>query len=78
MAISIVYLIWGEDFMLIKCTECNHDVSDKAEKCPNCGCPVEEIKKCIKSKKREQMVNILVSQNLATRQQNKKNMMKNG
>lgn len=58
--------------MLIKCTECNHDVSDKAEKCPNCGCPVEEIKKCIKSKKREQMVNILVSQKLTTHQQNKK------
>lgn len=29
--------------MLIKCTECGHDVSDKAESCPNCGCPVSEI-----------------------------------
>lgn len=22
---------------LIKCPECNHDVSDSAETCPNCG-----------------------------------------
>lgn len=25
---------------LMKCPECGHDVSDKAEKCQNCGCPV--------------------------------------
>ena len=25
---------------LIKCSECGHDVSDKAERCPNCGCPL--------------------------------------
>lgn len=31
--------------MLIKCTECNHDVSDKAAACPNCGAPVETVKK---------------------------------
>lgn len=29
--------------MLIKCTECGHDVSDKAERCLNCGCPISEI-----------------------------------
>lgn len=28
---------------LIECTECGHKVSDKAECCPNCGCPIEEI-----------------------------------
>lgn len=28
---------------LIKCMECGKDISDKAEKCPNCGCPVERI-----------------------------------
>lgn len=28
---------------LIKCKECGHKVSDKAECCPNCGCPIEEI-----------------------------------
>lgn len=33
--------------MLMKCTECGHDVSDKADKCPNCGCPVSEIIKCL-------------------------------
>lgn len=26
---------------LIKCTECGHMVSDKAVKCPKCGCPIE-------------------------------------
>ena len=35
--------------MLLKCTECGHDVSDKAEKCPNCGCPVSEIVKCLQN-----------------------------
>ena len=28
---------------LIKCKECGHDVSDKAEMCPNCGCPASEF-----------------------------------
>lgn len=27
---------------LIKCSECGHMVSEKAESCPNCGCPVEK------------------------------------
>ncbi len=27
---------------LIKCTECGHMVSDKADCCPNCGCPLEK------------------------------------
>lgn len=26
---------------LVKCTECGREISDKAEKCPNCGNPVE-------------------------------------
>ena len=28
---------------LIKCSECGGTVSDKAEKCPHCGCPVSCI-----------------------------------
>ncbi len=36
--------------MLIKCTECGHDVSDKAKMCLNCGCPVEEILKCLRER----------------------------
>ncbi|MGO5292919.1 zinc-ribbon domain-containing protein [Porcincola sp. LCP21S3_C12] len=28
---------------MIKCTECGHTVSDKANACPECGCPVSEI-----------------------------------
>lgn len=31
--------------MLIKCPECDHDVSDKAKSCPNCGIDIQE---CIK------------------------------
>lgn len=30
---------------MIKCTECGKEVSDKAEKCPNCGCPSDEWNK---------------------------------
>ena len=29
---------------MIKCTECGKEMSDKATVCPNCGCPIEEIK----------------------------------
>lgn len=30
---------------LIKCPECEKEISDKAESCPNCGCPSSEWKK---------------------------------
>ena len=30
---------------LIKCSECGTEVSDKAEKCPKCACPIAGIKK---------------------------------
>lgn len=26
---------------LIECPECHKEISDKAEKCPNCGCPLK-------------------------------------
>lgn len=29
---------------LITCTECRKDVSEYAEACPNCGCPMSRIK----------------------------------
>ena len=29
---------------LLKCPECNSDVSEYAESCPNCGCPINIIK----------------------------------
>jgi len=35
---------------MIKCTECGHMVSDKANTCPECGCPVSEILKEIHKK----------------------------
>lgn len=28
---------------MIRCPECGNDVSDKAQSCPNCGCPVEVL-----------------------------------
>lgn len=28
---------------LIKCKECGHTISDKAVKCPNCGCPIQYL-----------------------------------
>ena len=27
---------------LIKCNECGKEISDKADKCPNCGCPIKK------------------------------------
>lgn len=30
---------------LINCPECNHQISDKAVSCPNCGYPLDEIPK---------------------------------
>lgn len=27
---------------LINCKECNQEISSKAEKCPNCGCPIKK------------------------------------
>ena len=29
--------------MLIRCKECNKEFSDKAECCPNCGCPISQM-----------------------------------
>lgn len=29
---------------LIKCSECNKDISEKAKACPHCGCPNNQIK----------------------------------
>ena len=29
---------------MIKCTECGKEMSDKASVCPNCGCPIEDIR----------------------------------
>lgn len=29
---------------LIKCVECGKEISDKAISCPNCGCPISEIR----------------------------------
>ena len=45
-----MYLLGEESIMLIECTECGHKVSDKADKCPECGCPMEDILKCLREK----------------------------
>lgn len=31
---------WEVILVLIKCPECNKEISDKAKTCPNCGCPI--------------------------------------
>jgi DNA-directed RNA polymerase subunit RPC12/RpoP len=31
---------FGLDMAMIKCSECGKDISDKAQTCPNCGCPI--------------------------------------
>ena len=59
---------------IIKCPECGKEISDKAEKCPNCGCPMEEIKKMVSNEdyQAEQQY-----QNMVTRlreRENKKNV----
>lgn len=35
----------GNTMALIKCPECGKEFSDKAQACPNCGCPTNEIKR---------------------------------
>ena len=30
---------------LVKCEECQTEISDKAKTCPNCGCPIEKNNK---------------------------------
>lgn len=35
---------------LIVCVECGKEFSDKAEACPNCGCPTEDILQELKEK----------------------------
>ena len=39
---------------LIKCKECQKEISDKAKVCIHCGCPIEEIelKKKLENKKK--------------------------
>lgn len=32
---------------LIKCSECGNNVSDKAQSCPSCGCPIDIITKTL-------------------------------
>ncbi len=32
---------------LINCTECNHEVSNKAEACPKCGAPIASARETV-------------------------------
>lgn len=43
---------------LIQCTECGHTVSDRAEICPGCGCPVKLILQDIEQQKAEAAANL--------------------
>lgn len=44
----------GKGMSLIVCPECNRKVSEYAEWCPNCGCPIEIIK--LRQNKQEEVV----------------------
>lgn len=44
---------------LIKCLECNKEISDKAEACPHCGCPVNVKSKSINTGKPKKKVVVI-------------------
>ena len=37
-----------EGVMLVKCSECGKEISDKSKQCINCGCPIDIILDSIK------------------------------
>lgn len=41
---------------LVKCIECGNMISEKAQSCPKCGCPVEYVGKKERKKKKENSV----------------------
>lgn len=43
---------------LIKCPECGKEFSDKAFACPNCGCPISEIRKMAEEEKQKNIVEL--------------------
>ena len=43
---------------LIKCPECGKEFSDKASACPNCGCPISEIRKQAGEEKQNNIVEL--------------------
>lgn len=45
---------------LIHCPECNHEVSDKAKACPNCGHPFESQPTIVLKKSRWKIVSIII------------------
>ena len=44
---------------LIKCSECGADISDKAEVCPKCGCPLEVTKQVLVEAKEQKKKDLL-------------------
>lgn len=49
---------------LIKCPECNKEISDKADSCPNCGFPIDKIKKNIVNEEFKQDMSISKNNNV--------------
>lgn len=49
---------------LINCPECNKEISDKADSCPNCGFPIDEIKKNIVNEEFKQDMSISKNNNV--------------
>lgn len=59
------FLFIGEiEMALIKCIECGKDFSDRAQSCPNCGCPTEVILKEISVSESEKTKEIIATYNI--------------
>lgn len=62
---------------LIKCKECNKDISDKATNCIHCGCPIEIENKCFCEEcGKELLTNDKVCSNCGCPTDKKKNRLK--
>lgn len=61
---------------LLKCCECGYEVSEYADKCQNCGCPIEIIKN--KAMENKRIENALSSSECPCCKVNKKHIIKNG
>lgn len=51
--------------VLIKCSECGADVSEKASECPKCGCPLDFTKQVISDTKKKKRKKIIICSTIA-------------
>lgn len=48
---------------LLKCIECGHEVSEYADACPSCGCPMSVIKQMIQEKEQVKKEKLNIPEN---------------